>query len=118
MKQALLLAILLFMGVPASLAEPLSYIEFSASPINENLTQQSILQSFQDSRGALWFVSQEGLSKYTGKNLENYRSSPNIQDSLSSDNVTQLIEDGSGVIWVATIGGGLNRIRYQTGFPR
>ena len=109
MKQALLLAILLFMGVPASLAEPLSYIEFSASPINENLTQQSILQSFQDSRGALWFVSQEGLSKYTGKNLENYRSSPNIQDSLSSDNVTQLIEDGSGVIWVATIGGGLNR---------
>ena len=109
MKQALLLAILLFMHVPPSLAESFGYIEFSVSPINENLTQQSILQSFQDSRGALWFVSQEGLNKYTGKNLENYRFSPDIEGSISSDNITQLVEDRSGIIWIATTGGGLNR---------
>ena len=46
-------------------------IDFNASIISKDLTQQSVSQTFQDSRGALWFVAQEGLNRYDGHHLEN-----------------------------------------------
>ncbi len=87
---------------------PNAEIDFSLSPFSKNLTQQSVGQSFQDSRGVLWFVTQEGLNKYTGHNLENYRYSPTVADSLSTDTVTRIAEDLDGNLWISTIGGGLN----------
>ena len=90
-------------------ASPQVNIDFTLSPVSKNLTQQSVIQTFQDSQGALWFVTQEGLNKYTGKNLENYRYSPRYPDSLSTDSVKAITEDTYGNIWIATDGGGLNR---------
>lgn len=83
-------------------------IEFSVSVFSKNLTQQSVSQSFQDSRGALWFVTQEGLNRYTGHNLENYRYSLDDTRSLSSNLVTGIAEDSNGDLWMSTIGGGIN----------
>lgn len=94
-------------------------IEFNISPVSENLTQRTVIQSFQDSRGALWFATQEGLNKYTGKNLENFRFSPRHSDSISSDSISRIAEDANGVIWISTIGGGLNRYDpMKNGFQR
>jgi len=108
MKQALLLAVLLAAIVHSYAATPLRQIEFSISPVTEKLTQQSVRQSFQDSDGALWFVTQEGLNKYTGQHLENYRYSVEDENSLSSDHITRIVEDKNGILWMSTIGGGLN----------
>ena len=109
MKRALLLIAVFLHSLIGSAAEPHHYIGFVRSPISSGLTQQSVRQSFQDSRGAIWFVTQEGLNRYTGKNLESYRSSLDVPDSLSSDHVTAIDEDGSGTLWIATNGGGLNQ---------
>lgn len=87
---------------------PNAEIDFSLSPFSKNLTQQSIRQSFQDSRGVLWFVTQEGLNKYTGHALENYRYHPTVTNSVSADTVTRIAEDLDGNLWISTIGGGLN----------
>ncbi|MBN7795125.1 two-component regulator propeller domain-containing protein [Parahaliea mediterranea] len=57
----------------------------------------------------MWFVSQEGLNRYNGHELENYRYSAANPHTLSSDNVTHITEDINGRIWVSTIGGGLNQ---------
>jgi signal transduction histidine kinase/ligand-binding sensor domain-containing protein/CheY-like chemotaxis protein/HPt (histidine-containing phosphotransfer) domain-containing protein len=83
-------------------------IDFNASIISKDLTQQSVSQTFQDSRGALWFVAQEGLNRYDGHHLENYRYSQSDDKSLSSNLVTRIAEDRDGTIWISTIGGGLN----------
>ncbi len=92
----------------ADIAENIS-LSFLPSPVSSNLTQQSVRQSFQDSTGALWFVTQEGINRYTGKYLKQYRHSPSNPDSLSSDIATKVAEDLYGNLWVATAGGGLNR---------
>lgn len=86
-----------------------SEIDFFIAPFSKNLTQQTVEQSFQDSRGAMWFVTKEGLNKYTGLKLDNFRHSPKDDQSLSSNNVTKIVEDSSGSIWVATQGAGLNK---------
>ncbi|MEH6590773.1 MAG: two-component regulator propeller domain-containing protein [Halioglobus sp.] len=84
-------------------------IEFQRAPFSKDLTQQTVIQTFQDSRGLLWFVTQEGLNKYNGYELENYRFSPSDPTSLSTDRVTGIAEDSSGDLWISTLGGGLNK---------
>lgn len=77
------------------------------SDISEKLTQQTVGQTFQDSRGAVWFVSQEGLNRFTGHELENYRFSSNDPNSIPTSVITQITEDFDGVLWLSTLGGGL-----------
>jgi signal transduction histidine kinase/ligand-binding sensor domain-containing protein/CheY-like chemotaxis protein/HPt (histidine-containing phosphotransfer) domain-containing protein len=73
------------------------------------LTQQTVSQTFQDSRGTLWFLTQEGLNKYNGITLENYRYSLTNPSSISTNSVTRIAEDLAGGLWVSTLGGGLNK---------
>lgn len=84
-------------------------INFSYSPITENLTQPSVRQTFQDSTGALWFVTQLGVNRYNGVHLENFLHSPDDSGSISSNLVSKVLEDRYGNIWLSTRGGGLNK---------
>ncbi|PLW70454.1 hybrid sensor histidine kinase/response regulator [Pseudohalioglobus lutimaris] len=106
---SLIIALAIFSAL--SSAEPADDISvtFLHSPLSEELTQQSVLQTFQDSTGALWFVTQEGLGKYTGKYLKHYIHSPTDPGTISSNIATRIAEDSDGNLWVATAGGGLNR---------
>ncbi len=109
----LVFAILLFLTqselvYSEQISQPI-IIEFTADPISKHLTQQTVIQVFQDSRGFLWILTQEGLNKYNGLDLANYKYSPNNSKSISSNSVTRITEDTTGNIWLATMGGGLNR---------
>ncbi len=82
-------------------------INFSRAVFSDKLTQQSVRQSFQDSRGTLWFVTQEGLNRYNGYELQNYRFSSSNSSSLPTDNITRMTEDDEGNIWLSTRDAGL-----------
>ncbi len=87
----------------------LAKYEFVLSPISVHLTQQTVQTTYQDSRGALWFLTQEGLNKYNGHEVENFRYSPNTSSSISSNDVTGITEDSQNELWISTLGGGLNK---------
>ena len=108
------LAILFCIGSPPSAFSNETRYEFVLSPISQYLTQQTVQTTFQDSRGALWFLTQEGLNKYNGHELENFRYAPAESYSLSSNDVTGITEDSRGNIWVSTLGGGLNKYDETT----
>ena len=61
--------------------------------------------------GSVWIPADpNGLFKYipgTGEFI-NYRHDPDNPNSISSDRVTDIIEDGEGNLWITTFGGGLN----------
>jgi signal transduction histidine kinase/ligand-binding sensor domain-containing protein/CheY-like chemotaxis protein/HPt (histidine-containing phosphotransfer) domain-containing protein len=84
-------------------------LSIKLSAISKNLTQQTVTQTFQDSRGLLWFLTQEGLNKYNGITVESYRYSLNNPSSISTNSVTRITEDTSGRLWISTKGGGLNK---------
>lgn len=75
----------------------------------------------EDADGELWIGSQGGgVDRYNKKTgiFKNYRHDPEDPGSLSFNNITQspqaIFADKSGCIWVATYGGGLNRIEKKT----
>ncbi len=104
-----ILVALFVLGARGGYGADLTFVNLNLqrSIISDKLTQQSVGQTFQDSTGAVWFVSQEGLNRYTGHELENYRYSSRDPYSLPTNIVTQIVEDNEGVLWLSTRGGGL-----------
>ncbi|MFT4810946.1 MAG: signal transduction histidine kinase/ligand-binding sensor domain-containing protein [Paraglaciecola sp.] len=89
-------------------AEEIPNFSFSPADLNKRLSQKTTKQIYQDSTGYIWVVTQEGLSRYDGYQLLSFTHNPRESNSLSSDNVSAVLEDHNKRLWVATDGGGLN----------
>ena len=68
----------------------------------------------KDSRGFMWFGTQEGLNKYDGVNMTVYRHNPDDDNSLSNNFIYYLYEDDKGILWICTYGGGLEAFDRRT----
>ncbi|MBN1270708.1 MAG: PAS domain S-box protein [Candidatus Aminicenantes bacterium] len=84
-------------------------IEFQRISLEEGLSQSSIYCILQDSKGFLWFGTEDGLNKFDGYNFKILKNDPENPQSLNFNNIKTLFEDRQGIIWVGTYGGGLNR---------
>jgi len=96
-------------------------IRFHRISIEDGLSQSDVYCIFQDSRGFMWFGTQDGLNRYDGYNFKVYKNDPENPHSMSNNYVYSIYEDRSGTLWVGTEGG-LNKfdrdkdqfIHYQT----
>jgi ligand-binding sensor domain-containing protein len=108
----LLLGAVLLRGEPVA-AQP-EAARFRSLQIEDGLSQSSVYSCFQDSRGFLWFTTEDGLNRYDGYDFLVYRNDPSDPHSLSYNYVSVVYEDRSGTLWVGTFGQGLNRFDYDT----
>jgi ligand-binding sensor domain-containing protein/two-component sensor histidine kinase len=74
----------------------------------DGLPQQIIYTSLQDSRGFMWFGTQDGLVRFDGTEFKVFKNNPKNPHSLSSNFVNALIEDQQGRLWIGTEGGGIS----------
>src|SRR5512134_1683720 len=58
-------------------------LRFDHINIEEGLSQSSVRVIFQDSRGFLWFGTQDGLNRYDGYGFKVYKPDPDTPNSLS-----------------------------------
>src|SRR6266550_8196453 len=93
-----LLGLLLFMCFHVQ-AERLPLKNYTTA---DGLPHNVINRIVRDSRGFLWFCTEEGLSRFDGYTFTTYGTS----EGLPHPSVTDLLETGVGEYWVAT-GGGL-----------
>ncbi len=89
-------------------------LRFDRIGIEQGLSQSSVNVIFQDSRGFLWFGTQDGLNRYDGHIFKTYKPDPDVPYSLSDRWITAIVEDKEGYLWVATRLGGLNRYDPRT----
>ncbi|MFN8385220.1 MAG: two-component regulator propeller domain-containing protein [Anaerolineales bacterium] len=84
-------------------------LRFDMIGIEEGLSQSSVHTIFQDSRGFLWFGTEDGLNRYDGYTFKVYKHDPDNEASISDGWINAIAEDQNGYLWIGTRLGGLNR---------
>jgi len=90
-----------------------------------SLSSNAVFVIYEDSREALWIGTWGGLDKYDRKKnrfihfkpnksavahpIKPGAAVPNIRNVLSNNSVFSILEDSTGILWIGTEGGGLNR---------
>jgi signal transduction histidine kinase/ligand-binding sensor domain-containing protein len=87
---------------------------FERLSIEQGLSENTVIAILQDHQGWMWFATREGLNRYDGYEFTVYEPDPQDPASLSNGFITALYEDRSGVLWVGTLHGGLNRFDRAT----
>ncbi len=84
-------------------------IRFNRISLDEGLSQNTVFCMLQDSKGFMWFGTQDGLNKYDGYTFTVFKQQPDDPNSLSQNTISAVCEDDRGMLWVGTEDSGLNR---------
>jgi signal transduction histidine kinase/ligand-binding sensor domain-containing protein len=91
---------------------------FSGYSISDGLSQSVVNCIFQDSKGYIWFGTQNGLNKYNGYTFEVFTYNPNDTTSISNNWINGITEDKEANLWIATKGGLVKYTRKEKRFRR
>jgi PAS domain S-box-containing protein len=80
-------------------------LRFGHLTIQDGLSHNWVLSILKDSRGFLWFGTQDGLNRYDGAGIKVYRNDPNDPGSLPSSVAGVLYEDRQDRLWVGSFWG-------------
>ena len=107
----LLLSIIILTSV--KLYSQANNIRFEHLSIEQGHTQTTVSCIVQDIRGFMWFGTYDGLIKFDGYSFTVYKPNPQDLQSLSDNGVNSIYEDQSGVLWIGTFRGGLNKFNRE-----
>ncbi len=88
--------------------------------ITDSTTNESnkiiVTDIIKDTDNKLWVASNKGLFVYNYKtdNYTKYSNNPKNKYSLSENNLSVLLQDQSGIIWIGTFEKGLNKFDYES----
>lgn len=80
---------------------------------DKGLSHHKVNTIFQDSRGFMWFGTEDGLNRYDGKYFTRYSNDVANKSSISGNIITDIIEDDHQFLWIATAEGGLSRYDFR-----
>jgi PAS domain S-box-containing protein len=94
---------------------PGAHLRFEHLTIDDGLSQNAGLALLQDRQGYLWIGTQDGLNRYDGYTITQFKHDPDNLQTISANSVIALYEDRDGFLWIGTWGGGLNRLDPLSG---
>lgn len=114
--QLLCTLVLLSLCVAATAAESDSHpMRFDQLTLDDGLSQSTVISILQDSKGLMWFATENGLNSYNGYEFEHFKRERGNPEALANDFIFDLAEDRDGNLWLATNGGGLAVMERSTG---
>jgi ligand-binding sensor domain-containing protein/serine phosphatase RsbU (regulator of sigma subunit) len=78
---------------------------FSHFTKKEGLSGNSVLSMLEDSKGDIWFGTNNGLTQFNGKYFTHFTEI----EGLSNNVIGSIIEDHKGILWFGSWGGGVTR---------
>lgn len=78
--------------------------DFSHLDNNDGLSNNQVECIFKDSRGFIWFGTNQGLNRYDGQNFKIYKHNRKDPTSIPFDRVTGIQEDAEGRLWLQVVG--------------
>ena len=89
-------------------------IRFKHLDSRDGLAQAIVNSIEQDNHGFMWFGTQEGLTRFDGRQTVSYLSERNNPAALQQDWIWTLKKARNGTLWIGTDGGGLARYRPKS----
>ena len=86
-------------------------LAFTKNIIFNNLDTESLLPHpyvnsiVQDKEGFIWFATQNGLSRFDGRNMKHYFNQPDDPNSLGNNWIWSLFSDSEGRLWIGSANG-------------
>lgn len=78
-------------------------LSFDHISVINGLSQSTVLSICKDSRGFMWFGTRDGLNRYDGRTIKQYKHDPTDPNSLISDDyIYTIAEDQQQNLWVGT----------------
>jgi ligand-binding sensor domain-containing protein len=68
-------------------------VKFSRIEVSSGLSNSNVNFILQDSKGFLWFGTQDGLNKFDGYTFKVYRNNPDDTASLLTNTINYIFED-------------------------
>jgi signal transduction histidine kinase/ligand-binding sensor domain-containing protein len=86
----------------AQLETPYRPIRFERAAVEPFLPQSSVYVIHQDRRGFLWFGTREGVGRWDGAEMREWKETPFADGSLAGNLVRHLVEDSAGNLWIGS----------------
>jgi signal transduction histidine kinase/DNA-binding response OmpR family regulator/ligand-binding sensor domain-containing protein len=88
---------------------------YQAISTEQGLSQGLIYDMIQDREGFIWIATKGGLNRYDGYNFKIFTTDPQDLTSISSNSVSNLMEDSKGRLWIGTLDAGVNVYDKKSG---
>jgi len=106
------LLLLGFFSAPSLLAQPRE-LRFERVSVEQGLSNFTVTSIAQDQQGFLWLGTADGLNKYDGYDFKIYKNDPADTTGLPGQDVTCLLVDRAGTLWVGVGTNGRGLYRYD-----
>jgi len=112
MKKLIWLIFLLTLHASGNLRAQNAPQKFERLSVEEGLSNAFVWRILEDSRGFLWFGTEDGLNRFDGYQFTIFKH--HGPGTVSSNTIWEIYEDHAGTLWVGTYGGGLNKFDRAT----
>ncbi|MGN8068742.1 two-component regulator propeller domain-containing protein [Mucilaginibacter sp. 22184] len=109
MRGCKLYFILLFQAISLYVFAQKPPLHFQRIGSRSNLSELNVNTIFQGSYGFIWVGTLDGLNRFDGNKFKVFQNNIADSTSLSNNYVTHIAEDKNRDLWIATMGGGLNK---------
>lgn len=85
---------------------------FKSLTLGDGLSNGTVYTMGQDSRGAMWFGTDDKLNMYDGINFTSFGNNPEGINSVASNAASNIFVDSEDNVWIGTWGAGLDKYDY------
>lgn len=103
-----ILLFLLLLSANSEIYSQISLEKFDRISVEKGLSESIVTCIYQDSRGFMWFGTQNGLNRYDGYKFTIFINNPQDSTSISGNYIRCIYEDSKGNLWIGTESNGLN----------
>ncbi len=112
---AVLLSAFVVLRPTSALYAQIETLQFENLTVEDGLSHPNVRAIVQDRFGFMWFGTEDGLDRYDGYTMVEYKNNPADSHSIPDHHIQCLLPDDNGVLWIGTGGGGLSSFDASTG---
>lgn len=83
-------------------------IKFESITTEQGLSSNTVYDIIQDRCGFMWLATRNGLNRFDGYHIKEFKYSPHDTHSIAVNWCQSLHEDRHGKLWIGALYGGLN----------